>query len=280
MADKLARKRTASSKKPPKPTPVLETGWNPALYEQFHDLRLRPALDLMARVPTLPKGRVVDLGCGNGAAGPALSLHFADRSIIGVDASPEMLAQASDNGAYKYCELGDVRSWEPPKPPALIFSNAVLNWVPGHDTVLPRLTGVLRAGGVLACQMPDQHDAPSHKLAREVAAALFPDRFSTPRPLHVRDMAFYADLLDGLGQADVWTCTYVQKMDASREEHPVVTFTRATYLKPYLEALSETDQALYLAQYSREIEAAYPRTAGRALWFPFRRLFAVVKIPE
>ena len=48
--------------------------WDPEAYARFRDLRLRPALDLLARVPQLPAGDVVDLGCGAGAAGPALAV--------------------------------------------------------------------------------------------------------------------------------------------------------------------------------------------------------------
>jgi len=51
--------------------------WNPTAYAAFRGLRLRPALDLLAQVPDLPPGDVVDLGCGNGAAAPALAARFA-----------------------------------------------------------------------------------------------------------------------------------------------------------------------------------------------------------
>ena len=68
--------------------------WNPAAYARFADLRLRPALDLLGRVGALPAGDVVDLGCGAGSVGPALRDRFTGRTIVGVDASPAMLAEA------------------------------------------------------------------------------------------------------------------------------------------------------------------------------------------
>lgn len=46
----------------------VASDWDPQSYARFGDLRLRPALDLLARVGALPEGDVIDLGCGNGAA--------------------------------------------------------------------------------------------------------------------------------------------------------------------------------------------------------------------
>ena len=37
--------------------------WDPAQYAKFADLRLRPALDLLGRVPVELAAHVVDLGC-------------------------------------------------------------------------------------------------------------------------------------------------------------------------------------------------------------------------
>jgi len=55
---------------------------------------LRPALDLLRALPPLPNGlefpgsTVIDLGCGAGAAGPAVAM--LGRPVIGVDSSPGM----------------------------------------------------------------------------------------------------------------------------------------------------------------------------------------------
>ncbi len=48
-------------------TPVgVATQWDPALYLRYGDERLRPALDLLARIDAGAPAQVVDLGCGPG----------------------------------------------------------------------------------------------------------------------------------------------------------------------------------------------------------------------
>ena len=65
----------------------------------------------------------------------------------------------------------------PESPPALIFSNAALQWLPDHQRLLPRLAAHLAPGGTLAVQMPRMDDRPSHRLIRRLAGEMFPDRF-------------------------------------------------------------------------------------------------------
>ena len=49
----------------------------------------------------------------------------------------------------------------------MILANAVLQWIPGHETLSPSLIARLAAGGALAVQTPDNLDEPSHRLMRE-----------------------------------------------------------------------------------------------------------------
>ena len=42
--------------------------WDPRQYLSFGSERLRPAMDLLARVPLEAPERLVDLGCGTGSA--------------------------------------------------------------------------------------------------------------------------------------------------------------------------------------------------------------------
>ena len=255
--------------------------WSPASYTQFRGLRLRPAVDLLAAVGPLPKGKIVDLGCGPGTAGAALSSRFSDRKIIGVDASPAMLTEAAATGAYHRCDLADAWTWEPGKPPAMIFSNAVLQWVENHTELFSRFAGMLAPGGVLAVQMPRQHGAPSHRFLREFAAEMFPDRFDfTGWKAPVAAMPEYARLLEPLGEADLWETDYLQRLDRVSSGHPVRQFTQATAMRPFLAELTTEEAHAFIERYDAALAAAYPAEADGSVLFPFRRLFFVLRVDE
>lgn len=253
--------------------------WNPETYARFRDLRLRPALDLMARIGVLPDGDVVDLGCGNGAVGPALAARWPDRRITGVDTSPAMLSVAAATGAYKTCLNADAALWEPARPVALIFSNAALHWLSDHDRLLPRLAALLQPGGTLAVQMPRQTGAPSHRFLRDIAAMMFPDRFDyTGWVPPVREPIGYLRLLAPLGQADVWETDYIQRLPASAEGHPVRRFTESTAMRPILEKLTAAEAAEFVARYEEALASAYPPEPDGTVLFPFRRVFLILTV--
>lgn len=249
--------------------------WNPGAYARFRGLRLRPALDLLAQVGDLPEGDVVDLGCGDGAVAEALATRFPDRRLIGVDASPAMLEAAQGYGAMV---LADIADWQPAAPPALIFSNAALQWLPDHSALLPRLAGFLPPGGVLAVQMPRQHAAPSHRFLRDIAQTMFPDRFDfrqwKPPVAPVPD---YWQVLTPLGAVEAWETDYVQRLDPVALGHPVRFFTGSTAMRPFLDKLTEAEAAAFTAAYDEALGAAYPLLPDGAALMPFRRLFFVVR---
>jgi trans-aconitate 2-methyltransferase len=143
--------------------------WDPATYLRFSDERLRPGFDLLARIGELPAGPLAELGCGTGAHARAIAERWPERVLTAIDSSPEMLTQASaEASAIKWVEA-DLRTWAPPEPVALVFSNAVLQWIDGHDALFARLMSMLVPGGVLAVQMPRNFNQASHILMRETA---------------------------------------------------------------------------------------------------------------
>ncbi len=248
--------------------------WNPGAYARFRDLRLRPAIDLLAQVPPLPKGDVVDLGCGNGAVGAALKARFG-RRVIGVDNSDTMLKAAAASGAYAVLENHDIATWQG-RAPALIFSNAALHWLPDHRHLLPRLAKMLPAGGVLAVQMPRQFGAPSHVLLRQLAQALFPDQFDYANyvppvvaPPHL------AAILAPFGALDIWETSYFQRL-AATTGHPVRHFTASTAARPILAQLDAPEQAQFFVAYDAALEGAYPCRRDGCCDFPFLRQFIVL----
>lgn len=171
----------------------------------------------------------------------------------------------------------DIADWIPKSPPALVFSNAGLHWVPDHAMLFPRLAGLLAPGGCLAVQMPRQQMAPSHALLREIAARLFPDRFDPAgwRP-QVSDPAAYHDLLSPSGRVEIWETEYLQTLAAVEEGHPVRAFTASTAMRPFIERLSDSEARIFVAAYDAALFAAYPPGNDGSVLFPFRRLFVVL----
>jgi trans-aconitate 2-methyltransferase len=255
--------------------------WNPAQYLQFAGERLRPALDLLARVPLDHPRTIVDLGCGAGNVTRMLGERWPDAHVIGVDNSPEMLAQARAALAgdrYTFVQ-SDLARWEPDAPVDLVYSNAALHWLPDHSALLPRVARMVATDGVLAVQMPDNFRAPSHTSIAELA--------HTPRwqakLAHVvcaPPVATPADYFDWLmpvtSRLDIWQTEYLQVLAARDDgEHAVAEWTKGTWLVPVLAALDPQEQREFVRDYTWRLALAYPvRADGRTL-FPFRRLFIV-----
>ena len=254
--------------------------WNPALYTRFEDERTRPAAELLARVPLDAPRLACDLGCGPGNSTALIAARFPDAEVLGLDSSPAMLESARGRLPDLTFAQADAATWVPERAPDLIFANAVLQWLPDHATLLPRLFGLLAPGGVLAVQMPDNLAEPTHRLMREVAAAgpwaaTIGDPAVAGRLGRMLEPAAYYDLLAPLAaEVDVWRTAYHHRMaDAAA----IVDWVSATGLRPFLDPLDSEGRADFLAAYTAVIETAYPpRSDGRRL-LAFPRVFIVAR---
>ncbi|MBI1171600.1 methyltransferase domain-containing protein [bacterium] len=249
--------------------------WNPETYARFRGLRLRPALDLLMQVGDLPGGEIVDLGCGTGAAAEPLRQRYPDHRLTGLDASPAMLAKAQ---GYDRLIEADATTWQA-EGLALIFSNAALHWLPDHASLMPRLAGMLAPGGVLAVQMPRQYLAPSHRFLRDIAAALYPDRFDFARyEAPVQPAPAYWQMLQPLGTVEAWETEYMQHLAPSKDLHPVHAFTQSTAMRPFVEKLTAPEVATFAAAYDQALTSAYPLLPDGSCLMPFRRVFFTLNV--
>jgi trans-aconitate 2-methyltransferase len=249
--------------------------WNPELYLAFGDHRLRPALDLIARVPLDGVRRIVDLGCGSGSVEPHLAARWPSAEIAGVDNSRSMLEQArKDHPNYKW-EFADIAEWHAGTPVDLAFSNAALHWLDGHERLFPRLLDQVASGGALAIQMPRNFSAPSHIAIRDtVDNGPWRERLA---PLVRRQPVlspedYHRLLAPRTRSLDIWETEYLHVLEG---QDPVVTWTRATALRPYLEALEERERSAFEAEYRARIRNAYPPEPDGRTLFSFKRLFIV-----
>lgn len=247
--------------------------WNDSQYLLFADERTRPAAELLARVPIAAPDLVIDLGCGPGNSTELLIRRWPEARVVGVDSSPQMLTRArADLPAVRFVEA-DLSDYQPDEQPSVLFANAVMQWVPGHDAVLLRLLGSLADGGAVAMQVPRNFDEPSHRLMRELPGPWADSIAAVPPRPAVWSPERYYDLLAGAGAAvDIWQTTYEQVMP---DPGAIVQWVKGTGLRPYLDAVPESMREDYLGAYAEAIGEAYPvRADGRRL-FTFPRLFLV-----
>lgn len=254
--------------------------WNPGLYTRFEDERTRPAAELLARVALQAPRDAVDLGCGPGNSTELIARRFPEAALLGIDTSEAMLASARLRLPAVAFAKGDAAVWTPARAPDLIYANAALQWVPDHPALLPRLFSLLAPGGVLAVQMPDNLDEPSHRLMRDVAAAgpwsaAIGDPAVAGRVGRMLPVERYYDLLaPAAAGVDLWHTVYRHPMADARA---IVDWVSATGLKPFVDPLPPDLKAGFLAAYERAIDDAYPARADGRRLLGFPRLFIVAR---
>jgi len=256
---------------------ISAASWDPSQYLRFSNERLRPALDLLAQVPLVSASLVVDLGCGPGNVTTILRQRFSDADILGVDGSDAMLNKARAAAPTCRFVLGDFSTWTPEAAPDLIYSNAALHWVTGHDSLFPRLVSLLTPGGVLAIQMPAMHDAPLRRLQNEVAASgpwapLLADAGFARGLLPTGD--YYDILRPWVATLDMWETTFLHVLTG---EDAVVQWASGSSLRPFLDRLDPPLRGAFRDAYAEALRPHYPRRADGTTLLPFRRLFIVAQ---
>jgi trans-aconitate 2-methyltransferase len=90
--------------------------WNPTQYNRFQAERTQPFRDLQAMIAPQVDMEIVDLGCGTGELTRELHRHFRARHTLGIDNSPNMLAEATRHaGDGVTFQLGDLGAVEFPE---------------------------------------------------------------------------------------------------------------------------------------------------------------------
>ncbi len=254
--------------------------WNPDQYHLFREARSAPVRDLHALIPDQPYAHIIDLGCGTGEHTLTLALRFPQAQVTGLDQSAEMLeraqAQQAPNLGFQQGDLSELDGTYD-----LIHANASLQWVPDHPTLLAHLWTHLCPGGVLAMQVPANHDHPSHRLLTDTALDFQDElgeyaRFGTAHGASpVLPPARYAELLDALGGVDITALSKVYPVVLNGADG-LIDWTKGTALVPYLSRLDEPGQQRFLTAYRERLHAAYP---GERVYYAFTRTLFTARRP-
>lgn len=247
--------------------------WSSEQYLKFKNQRTQPAIDLAGRISGLKPRRVLDIGCGPGNSTAVLRGVFPDAEIIGIDSSEDMIEKARGTYPDMRFEVRDItETAEEMGKFDVIFSNACLQWVPDHETLIPKLMSMLSDGGVLAVQMPMNAQEPVFGIVDtsvrepewgiDIAAAA---KNGTLEPEE------YYDILSSCSSGfDIWETVYSHPMPSVRA---MVEWVKGTRLRPYLEQLDEDTAARLERSIEKKAAEVYKKRADGNYIMRFRRFF-------
>lgn len=254
--------------------------WDPDAYLRWTHPRARAVRDLLGNVDHPGPRLIVDLGCGPGNNTELICDRWPDAYVLGVDSSPRMIEAARSRqrpGRLEFRE-GDVSVWQPADAPDIVLASAVLQWLPDHLRLLPRLAGFLAPGGVLGFQLPGEMPGSIMDITRGlVATPAWHDKLHGA--LDAATMHAPVDYLTALGgaglAAEAWQTTYWFPLPG---EGSLAGYAAGSVLRSVLARLTPDDAHRFLAQFTERYRATQPahQVGGKPVEIlRQRRVFAV-----
>jgi trans-aconitate 2-methyltransferase len=261
--------------------------WNPELYNRFQQQRQRPFDDLLDLLPPHIGGRLLDLGSGDGRLTRRAAERFGMGSALGIDQSDAMVTQAEQGDDPEGIRidwrrgdltevLGDGETYD------LVLSNAVLQFVPDHGSVFPKLLDCVAPGGWIAVHMPYNHIARTHRLLESTATSdEFAGDFEGVDVVHEWPQErpeVYARLLKNadFDFRSVQLRTYRHPMPSI---DTIVDWIRGGAARAYLSQLPEARQDAFMARYARVLDYAFPALEDGMRLLDYTRLLIVGRRP-
>jgi trans-aconitate 2-methyltransferase len=130
--------------------------WDAPLYDEVSTVQRAWGQKVLAWRTWRGDESVLDAGCGTGSLTEDLLARVPRGKVVAVDNDPSMVARARErlakHGPRVKVLHEDIQHLDHPEPSDVIFSNAVLHWVPDHDAVFATFLRHLKPGGELLVQ--------------------------------------------------------------------------------------------------------------------------------
>lgn len=244
--------------------------WDPSKYNEFKKERYQPFFDLIEHIARKPGMNVIDLGCGTGELTQILAEKFSDSTLLGIDNSAEMLAEAPkvERLSFAVRTIEDQLSLD--EKFDLIVANASLQWVDQHQELFNKIISKLNSGGQLAVQMPSQTENELNKILTELVQ-------ESPFNQALNGFVRWSPVLGLEEYSRILFYNDAKDMVVYQKVYPVIAhdhntlfdFISGSALIPYLEKLEEPIKAELQLEFKKRIAQAFDRLPAI---YPFKRI--------
>ncbi|MGN0171801.1 MAG: methyltransferase domain-containing protein [Acutalibacteraceae bacterium] len=245
--------------------------WNAEQYMAFARERTQPAVDLINRIGICPNS-ILDIGCGPGNSTDMLLHRWNTAEIVGIDSSDSMLKKARDaHPAVNFvkCTVPDELN-RLNGPFDLIFSNACIHWIAGHEKLLTDMMHIVSDNGALAVQIPFIQKAPFYRILYR----LIDDKWPTLKGIRLFHNLMpeeYDKLLSRISSHfDMWETTYYHRVNGYEG---VLDWYKGSGLRPYLDRLNRDEKSAFSADLLAAVEEQYSQQDDGCVILKMPRLF-------
>lgn len=123
--------------------------WNSNLYDGSHAFVSELGKGVLSLLHPRRSERIIDLGCGTGDL--AVEIAAGGATVVGVDASEDMLRRARDKWSAAFPDIrfekADILDLSRYSGFNAAFSNATLHWIKEAEQAAKQIAGVLKPGG-------------------------------------------------------------------------------------------------------------------------------------
>jgi trans-aconitate 2-methyltransferase len=136
--------------------------WDGATYDRISAPLERNGRTVLERMDLRGDETVLDAGCGSGRVTQALAERVPRGHVIGVDASPGMIAAAAQRlGDGVELIVADLTALDlGARQVDAVLSTAAFHWIADHEVLFARLHAALRPGGQLVAQCGGEGNTP------------------------------------------------------------------------------------------------------------------------
>jgi SAM-dependent methyltransferase len=172
--------------------------WDARGYDRNHSYVTRYGGDVVGLLAARPGERILDLGCGTGHL--TAKIAEAGAGVVGLDRSPEMVAEARRNYPGLAFVEADGTDFRFDAPFDAVFSNAAIHWMHPPEGVAACVSRALKPGGRFVAEMGGKGNV---RTVRDgffrVLEAVGGSPGSVPNPWYYPSIAEYGTLLERFG---------------------------------------------------------------------------------